>query len=151
MVNAAGWVRVDEAESHAARCFAANSDGPVRLARMAEERGLATLNVSSDLVFGGKAEGAYVETDAPDPRNVYGESKARMEEGLLALAGTHLIVRTAAFFSPHDEFNFAVAVARALTAGQPFEAAADQRITTPADKKKWGSESFRSFILPTIS
>ena len=129
VVNAAGWVRVDEAESHAARCFAANSDGPVRLARMAEERGLATLNVSSDLVFGGKAEGAYVETDAPDPRNVYGESKARMEEGLLALAGTHLIVRTAAFFSPHDEFNFAVAVARALTAGQPFEAAADQRIT----------------------
>jgi len=129
VVNAAGFVRVDDAESERAACLAANTEGAVRLARAATERGIPTLNFSSDLVFDGLKGVPYVEADAPAPLNTYGDSKARMEAALAALPGRQLIVRTAAFFSPFDAHNFAVAVARTLGAGQRFAAAEDLVVT----------------------
>jgi dTDP-4-dehydrorhamnose reductase len=52
-----------------------------------------------------------------------------MEEGVIGLRGKHLIVRTAAFFSPHDTYNFASAVASSLSRGDPFRAAHDLVVT----------------------
>jgi dTDP-4-dehydrorhamnose reductase len=123
VINAAGWVRVDDAESQPQGCFDANADGAVRLARACAARGLPVAAFSSDLVFDGRGRRPYVESDPPSPLSVYGRSKAACERGLLDLDG--LVIRTAAFFSPYDPYNFAAAVARALSAGQPFEAAAD--------------------------
>ena len=99
MVNAAGWVRVDEAQADPAGCFAANAAGAVRLARACRERGVPIAAFSSDLVFDGRAGRPYVESDAPRPLNVYGASKARAERAIADLGGRALIVRTAAFFS----------------------------------------------------
>ena len=123
VVNAAGWVRVDEAESEPEACFAANVTGPARLARAARDRGLPFVGFSSDLVFDGRRRRPYVESDPPAPLNVYGRSKARVEQEILQLGGRPLMVRTAAFFSPYDPYNFAAHLVRALIAGQPFEAA----------------------------
>jgi dTDP-4-dehydrorhamnose reductase len=125
VINAAGWVRVDEAETQAAGCMAANAEGAVRLAKACSERGLPSVGFSSDLVFDGGLERPYVESDAPCPLNVYGASKARSEQDILALDGRALIVRTAAFFSPYDPYNFASHVLRTLAAGQTFAAAED--------------------------
>ncbi|HUD94968.1 sugar nucleotide-binding protein [Sphingobium sp.] len=130
IVNAAGWVRVDEAEAAIAPCMTANATGAIALARACEDRGIASLSFSSDLVFNGEKDAPYVENDPVDPRNVYGLSKARMEEGIAALAGRHLIVRTAAFFSPDDDYNFAADVVRSLTERREF-VAADDLIVTP--------------------
>ena len=66
------------------------------------------------------------EADATAPLNVYGQSKARMEDALLGLDGEHLIIRTAAFFSPHDRHNFAVHAMARLHSGIPLQAAGDQ-------------------------
>jgi dTDP-4-dehydrorhamnose reductase len=125
VINAAGWVRVDDAEAEAAACLAANADGAVRLARLCRERGLPMVGYSSDLVFDGRKDRPYVETDAPSPLNVYGESKARAEAEILELGGRPLMIRTAAFFSPFDPYNFAAHVMRTLSAGQPLHAADD--------------------------
>lgn len=130
VVNAAGWVRVDEAESATRACMAANAQGAIALARACAARGIATLSFSSDLVFNGEKGAPYLEDDPIDPRNCYGESKAQMEQSLGALAGHHLIARTAAFFSPHDEFNFAADVVRSLARGE-MVIAADDLIVTP--------------------
>ncbi|MDB5427891.1 MAG: dTDP-4-dehydrorhamnose reductase, partial [Phenylobacterium sp.] len=80
---------------------------------------------SSDLVFDGRRDRPYVEGDAPAPLNVYGASKARAEAEILGLGCQVLIVRTAAFFSPYDPYNFAAQVLRTLAAGQAFAAAED--------------------------
>lgn len=125
VINAAGWVRVDEAETQAAACMAANAEGAVRLARACAERGLPSVGFSSDLVFDGRLDRPYVESDTPCPLNVYGASKVRYERDILALDGRALIVRTAAFFSPYDPYNFASHVLRTLAAGQTFAAAED--------------------------
>lgn len=129
VINAAGWVRVDEAEAHAEACHDANAAGAIRLARAAAERGIPTLDFSSDLVFDGRAAASYLEGDLPAPLCVYGESKAAMEAGLAALTGRHLVIRTAAFFSPFDVHNFAVAAVTALSRGEAFHAVEDLIVT----------------------
>jgi dTDP-4-dehydrorhamnose reductase len=129
VINAAGWVRVDEAEEDPEGCFRANRDDAARLCRLAAERGIATVSFSSDLVFNGEATAPYVESAGSDPLNVYGRSKADAERAILALAGTHVIVRTAAFFSPFEPGNFAMQSVAALREGRPFPAASDEVVS----------------------
>ena len=125
VVNAAGWVRVDDAEEEREACMRANAIGAIALAEACAARNIATVNFSSDLVFGRGNRTTYAESDAPAPLNVYGESKWRMEQAVARLPGEHLVVRTAAFFSPHDPHNFAAAVIDRLRRGERFAAAAD--------------------------
>jgi dTDP-4-dehydrorhamnose reductase len=81
-------------------------------------------------VFGGRLARPYVESDSTAPLNVYGLSKAEAERRILAMGGQALVVRTAAFFSPDDSYNFAAMVIRALGGGRALPAA-DDRIITP--------------------
>ncbi len=129
VINAAGWVRVDDAEDEREACMRANADGAIALAQACADRAIATVNFSSDLVFGNTGHSPYREGDMPAPLNVYGESKWRMEQAVAALPGEHLVVRTAAFFSPHDSYNFAVAVVDHLRRGERFAAAADSLVS----------------------
>ena len=129
VINAAGWVRVDEAEIEPEACHRANTSGALQLAAACAARGIATVNFSSDLVFDGALDRSYSESDAPSPLNVYGHSKREAERGIGALAGNHLIVRTAAFFSPYDEHNFAIQVATALLEGKRFIVPHEQTIS----------------------
>lgn len=131
VINAAGWVRVDEAEDHEAACRQANALGAANLAAACVEQGLPFVTFSSDLVFDGVAQRAYVERDEPRPLNAYGRSKADAERRVLALGGRPLVIRTAAFFSPYDRYNFAAFVERELSAGRRLQAAADL-IVSPA-------------------
>ena len=130
VINTAGWVRVDEAEAEQDACLLANTHGAIALAQACDKRGIPTLSFSSDLVFDGAKGTAYVETDAVAPCNSYGRSKAEMEAGIAQLPSDHLIVRTAAFFSPYDGFNFAAAVVRSLKRGEAV-LAPDDLIVTP--------------------
>ncbi|MGK2910125.1 MAG: sugar nucleotide-binding protein [Sphingobium sp.] len=131
VVNATGWVRVDEAEDDLAGCLQTNVTGARLLAEACAARGIQNLSFSSDLIFDGRADTPYVESDAPNPLNVYGRSKADAERALAEMDGSNLIIRTAAFFSPFDQYNFAVAVVRTLRASQPFYAA-DDHFVSPA-------------------
>src|SRR5918997_1654531 len=79
VINAAGYVRVDDAEQDRACCFRENADGAAILAEACETRGLGLVTFSSDLVFDGRATSPYNESAAPLPLNVYGESKAAAE------------------------------------------------------------------------
>lgn len=126
LINAAGYVRVDDAELEPDACRAVNALGAVRLARASGDRKIRYVAFSSDLVFDGLSGRAYVESDAPNPLCVYGASKAEAEAGVLAAgAGEALMVRTSAFFSPFDRFNFAHHVVNTLRAARPFTAADD--------------------------
>lgn len=129
VVNAAGWVRVDDAEQDPDACILANAEGAARLARMCQERGISSVSFSSDLVFDGGQREPNLETDTPRPLNVYGRSKVEAERAITALSGNHLIIRTAAFFSPYDRHNFATRLIETLAAGQRFDASDDEIIS----------------------
>ncbi|MGI8919731.1 MAG: sugar nucleotide-binding protein [Pyrinomonadaceae bacterium] len=51
IVNAAGYVRVDDAESEIDKCRRDNVDGPCNLAYECARRNLPLVTFSSDLVF----------------------------------------------------------------------------------------------------
>jgi dTDP-4-dehydrorhamnose reductase len=129
VVNAAGYVRVDEAESDRVRCFRENADGAALLAEACGGRRIGLLTFSSDLVFDGKKAQPYLETDSPRPLSVYGESKAAAEARVGAAHPAALIVRTSAFFGPWEDHNFVTQALRALKRGEQWHAADDVLIS----------------------
>jgi dTDP-4-dehydrorhamnose reductase len=129
VVNAAGFVRVDDAEEDRDECWRANVDGPRALAMACARRKVRLATVSSDLVFDGGRTEPYVENDAPSPLNVYGASKAESERVVLTVYPQALIVRTSAFFGPWDEANFVSRAMRALARGERFRAANDMVVS----------------------
>ena len=129
IINTAGYVRVDEAENEVDRCMRENVSGPVNLASICADREIPLVTFSSDLIFDGNKNEAYIERDHGSPLNVYGLSKLRAETEVLERYSQALIVRTSAFFGPWDEFNFVHAVLRSLSTGNHFVAANDVTIS----------------------
>ena len=130
VVNAAGFVRVIEAEGRRDECFRANAEGPGHLADACRAKGLPFVTFSSDLVFDGLAGRAYLEPDTAAPSTAYGESKAEGEKRVLASHRDALVIRSSAFFGPWDRYNFLYETLRRLAHGQDAEAS-PTRIVSP--------------------
>jgi dTDP-4-dehydrorhamnose reductase len=129
IINAGGYVRVDDAEGDIDRCMRENAHGPTVLALAAIRHALRFMTFSSDLVFDGALDRPYVESDKVSPLGVYGRSKADAERRVLDSDPQALVIRTSAFFGPWDEHNFVTQALDALDAGRPFGAAADQIVS----------------------
>ena len=124
VINAAGYVRVADAEREPEHCFRENSEGAAMLAAACARHGIPYLSFSSDLVFSGSLGRPYAESDAVDPAGVYGRSKAQAEQRILAVHPGALVIRTSAFFGPWDVYNFAYSTLRDLAQGKRMKAPA---------------------------
>jgi dTDP-4-dehydrorhamnose reductase len=129
VINAAGYVRVDDAEHDEQRCFRDNALGAATLASVCARHGLGLVTFSTDLVFDGRQREPYLEADPVAPLNVYGRSKAWAESLVLERHPGALVVRTSAFFGPWDEHNFVTCALRALSGALPFAAASDTTVS----------------------
>jgi dTDP-4-dehydrorhamnose reductase len=125
IINAAGYVRVDDAESDRSRCYRANVEGVSVLARACSRAGIPLVTFSSDLVFDGSKPTPYVESDCTAPLNVYGASKVAAELCVAELHRDSLVIRTSAFFGPWDEWNFPLQSLLQIAHGIPLDAACD--------------------------
>lgn len=125
VINAVGYVRVDDAEREPHLCRLINSDGAAILANACAQRNIGLVNFSSDLVFGGDRDQPYLESDRVAPLNVYGHSKVQAERWVLQHHPCSLVIRTSAFFGPWDDYNFLTLALRTLKSGQVFVAAED--------------------------
>jgi len=99
IVNATAYTAVDRAESETELAMAVNSRGPGILAEEAAALGAALLHFSTDYVFDGAKGSAYIETDIPNPLNVYGRSKWAGEQAVQQVGGAYLILRTSWVYS----------------------------------------------------
>ena len=99
VINAAAHTAVDKAESEPAAAYRLNRDVPGALARACAAAGVPLVHFSTDYVFDGRKPAPYVETDAVNPINVYGASKAAGEAEVLAAGGPAIVLRTAWLFS----------------------------------------------------
>ena len=125
VINAAGHVRVDDAECEAGACLRLNADAPATIGAACAAAGIRFVTFSSDLVFDGRLRRPYLESDRAAPLNVYGISKVEAELRVSAGCPHALIVRTSAFFGPSDSHNFVTVALRALAEGEPVLAAGD--------------------------
>ncbi|MGZ8365920.1 MAG: family 1 glycosylhydrolase, partial [Nitrospira sp.] len=82
VVNAAGYVRVDQAERDTAQCVRDNAGAAGHLAETCSRYGIQLLTFSTDLVFDGLRTAPYLESHSVGPLNVYGRSKAEAERAV---------------------------------------------------------------------
>lgn len=99
VVNAAAWTAVDDAQTRQEDAFAVNAYGAQAFARAAKAIGVPIIQLSTDYVFAGDKDGPYVETDPTDPQTVYGASKLKGEDLVVAANPRHVILRTAWVYS----------------------------------------------------
>lgn len=94
IINCAAHTQVDACETDEERAYQINAAGPYHLSLAANEVDAVLVHISSDYVFDGKKEGAYVEGDPYNPQSVYGKTKLEGEELVRNTAHRHFIVRT---------------------------------------------------------
>jgi len=95
IVLAAALSRAETCERDPDHARALNEELPELVARLACERGLRLVHLSTDLVFGARppARERYAETDEPSPMHAYGRSKAAGEARVLAADPGALVIR----------------------------------------------------------
>jgi dTDP-4-dehydrorhamnose reductase len=125
VINAAGYSSVDGAESDPDACYRLNTESAVNLAQACVRHRIRLTCFSSDLVFDGQKQTAYFEDDALSPLNVYGKSKAMMEEQVMETHPSALVVRASALFGPHCQRNFVSRTLDALGRGESASVAND--------------------------
>lgn len=91
---------VDYCETNEQEAFAANADGPGRIAEISAAKGAHVTYISTDFVFDGLKTGPYTETDEPRPISVYGASKLAGEQRVLAASANHLVARVSWVYGP---------------------------------------------------
>lgn len=125
VVNAAAYTAVDKAETDEDRARRVNALAPRAMADAAARRGIPLLHVSTDYVFDGMKEGAYLETDAPAPASAYGRTKLEGEEAVRKANPRHLILRTSWVFGASGA-NFVKTMLRLGAERELLRVVADQ-------------------------
>lgn len=125
IVNAAAYTAVDKAESDEVVARSVNALGPGILAEEAHTLGAWLVHYSTDYVFDGSKNGAWVETDPTNPLSVYGRTKCEGEERIRASRVRHLILRTSWVFAPRGG-NFAKTMLRLAKEREELNVVADQ-------------------------
>lgn len=129
IINAAGFVGVDRAEMMQELCFLENTKGPALLAEACLRYGAQFITFSTDLVFDGKSNSPYLESNPAAPLNVYGLSKLYAEAKVLKVNPEALVIRTSSFFGPWDELNFISQMVKTLEENKTFVASKDHIVS----------------------
>lgn len=126
VVNAAAYTAVDAAERDPGTAFAVNRDGVGHVAEACRAVGARLIHLSTDYVFDGDSDRAYVEDDAVNPLSAYGASKAAGETCVRERQERHAILRTSWIFGPHGR-NFVKTMLRLGSEQDEIAVVADQR------------------------
>lgn len=129
VLNAAGYTVVDRAESEPDLAYAVNARAPEAMARACQQRGAPLIHISTDMVFSGAKDGAYLEDDLPAPLHVYGASKLMGEQAVLGACERAMVARVTWLFSPYGQ-NFVQIMLR-LARSQPVVKVVDDQRARP--------------------
>lgn len=94
IVNAAAHTAVDKAESEAELARTINALAPRVLAEEAKRGNAWLIHYSTDYVFDGSGDTAWLETDNTAPLSVYGATKLQGEQAIIDSGCRYLIFRT---------------------------------------------------------
>lgn len=98
IVNTAAMHHVENCEKEPLRAFEVNALGVRNLVLWAREFDAKLIHVSTDYVFSGSKLSPYLESDTPEPLNVYGNSKLSGEAFIRGAGDRFFIVRTSALY-----------------------------------------------------
>jgi dTDP-4-dehydrorhamnose reductase len=98
VVNTAAMHHVEKCEADPEQAWLVNGSGARNLAEVTRDNGATLIHVSTDYVFDGTKGRPYVESDAPLPLNVYGNTKLTGEYFVRTLNPRHFVLRTSGLY-----------------------------------------------------
>jgi len=136
VINTAAFHRVDECEDNPESAFRVNAIAVRDLALLADDLGFVLVHFSTDYVFDGRKRAPYVESDPPNPLNVYAVSKLAGEFFVRALVKRHFLIRTCGLFgessSREKGYNFVDRMIALAEEGRTIRVVNDQWVSPTA-------------------
>src|SRR4051794_31970591 len=125
VVNAAAYTKVDAAEAEIDPARRGNEIGPTVLAVACAAARVPLIHISTDYVFDGSKERAYVEDDPMAPINAYGRTKAAGERAVRGTAPKHVILRTSWVYGAFGQ-NFLKTMLKLAATHEELRVVSDQ-------------------------
>jgi len=129
LVNAAAFHDVDRCEDEKETALEVNAFAVGRAARLAAQRDVLFVTISTDYVFDGTKGSPYRESDSPNPLSFYGASKLAGERLVEAAGGRAFVVRTCGVYGPSRSASrrrtFVDRILAAGRSGEPVRVVAD--------------------------
>lgn len=134
VIHCAGYTAVDAAERDADECQQVNVGGIAAMAEMCRSRNWPLVYLSTNYVFPGERPVGppYVETDAADPKNIFGLTKYLGEQLVANSCSKHIIIRTCGLYNdPARRSRNFVNAMLGLTEDSPPVWVVDDQFCTP--------------------
>ncbi|MDC0239977.1 dTDP-4-dehydrorhamnose reductase [Candidatus Thioglobus sp.] len=126
IVNCAGYTAVDKAESEEELAYQINHLAISKIAEISNKQKVKLIHISTDYIFDGVSEKAYLESDDPSPLNIYGKSKLAGEVAVFsAMQKNAIIIRTSGLYSEYSN-NFVDTILRKAQKFDKLNVVSDQ-------------------------
>ncbi|MBU0650362.1 dTDP-4-dehydrorhamnose reductase, partial [bacterium] len=125
IIHTAAYTNVDKAEQEREACFLVNETGSLNLVQAGDSCGAVFCYISTDFVFDGVKNNPYLETDKPNPINVYGFSKYKGEQAVSNTTDKYFILRTSWLYGKHGK-NFIDTIINLAKTRQELDIVSDQ-------------------------
>jgi dTDP-4-dehydrorhamnose reductase len=100
IINCAAYTAVDKAESEFELANAINHLAVANFAQIVKDNNIKFIHISTDYVFNGYSYKPYVESDMPDPKSIYGQTKLYGEQVIQKInPANSVIIRTSWVYS----------------------------------------------------
>lgn len=98
LINCAAYTDVYKAETEIVKAMQINGTSLSHIVSICNRRGIHLIHISTDYVFSGNKIDPYLETDLPDPVNIYGLTKYVGERIIQLNSNNFTIIRTSTLY-----------------------------------------------------
>ncbi len=139
IINTAAFHNVPLCEKEKEKAFKVNAEGAENLSKISNDLKSVLLHFSTDYVFDGKKHKPYIETDPPNPLNIYAKSKLEGERRIKKISEKYYILRVAGLYGKYPSrvkgYNF-VSLMLKLAKERDKIKVVDDEWTTPTYTKE---------------
>ena len=126
IINCAAYTAVDKAEKEVELANYINHLAISKIAEISNKQKVKLIHISTDYIFDGVSEKAYLESDDPSPLNIYGKSKLAGEVAVCAVMQKNaIIIRTSGLYSEYSN-NFVNTILRKAQKFDELNVVSDQ-------------------------
>ena len=126
VINCAAYTAVDKAEKEVELANYINHLAISKIAEISNKHKVKLIHISTDFIFDGVSEKAYLESDDPSPLNIYGKSKLAGEVAVCAaMQKNAIIIRTSWLYSEYSN-NFVDTILRKAQKFDELSVVSDQ-------------------------
>ena len=126
IINCAAYTAVDKAEKEVELANYINHLAISKIAEISNKKEIKLIHISTDYIFDGISDKAYLESDGPSPLNIYGKSKLAGELAVcMAMQKNAIIIRTSWLYSEYSN-NFVDTILRKAQKFDELSVVSDQ-------------------------